>query len=216
MNRLSALVLTICLLGVSSTLATEVGTHVGGPYESVGSIEGNATLESQPASYTVLALPVNYKSDPASQDIIRGFNGSNADLVSLRNSTKFVCYVADDPDFKHRWAAVMPQVVQGQVGVVVEDAGKVVYCNYGMNSKQMSKELRSSKYVSRNCPSCRPHPKPQPEVKPEPVTPITPIQPTIAPTVTPAPESSANVPQAIAIVTLCCAALGVVIFRMRM
>src|SRR4051812_33804405 len=97
----------------------------------MGSIDGNAQLVSQPADYTVLVLPSNYQSDPVSMDLVNGFNGANSTLVSLRNSSKLVCYLESDPDYQNRFAKLMPQESAGKPAVLVEHAGQKLYYNYG-------------------------------------------------------------------------------------
>jgi hypothetical protein len=212
MNRLFACILAACMIA-SAPLALCAG--------EVGSVSGNSPLVAQPVSYTVFALPANYQSDPVSQDLIRGFNGENSDLVNLRNSTKFVCYTADDPDFKARFAGVMPEVSQqGKPGVLVTYGSQKMYCNYGVNSTQVARELRADKVVEKMCPQCRPHhPKPdepKPTVTPEqPPAPMTPITPTVAPA-PPAPVEQANLGQVALGICACMALVWFLFFRVRM
>ncbi len=109
-----------------------------------GRVEANAQLQDTPVVYTIVAVPENWKTDPVSQDLVNGFK-QDPTLVALRKSTKMYSYTAANPDWKHRWAARVPQLPT----VIVMENDKVLYKRSGVGAKPIIEDCSRNGILQR-------------------------------------------------------------------
>lgn len=157
----------------------------------MATVFGNSPLVQTPSSYTIICLPSNYKQDPLSQNIIKGFT-SDPTLIQLRGMTQVQTYSANDPDFRQRFAGKMPQVVQGKAAVLVVQDNQVLYGKAGVPSEQLAVDIRNCGILLRlrgpcigplcpypNNPNCPNYPQPNQPYQPNTPDPV--LNPTTAP-----------------------------------
>src|SRR5687768_10801844 len=75
-------------------------------------------IPHEPRSYTTIAFPANYRTHQTSQDLLRAFAVDPA-FKELRNLSHVTTYAANDPDFRHRWEARLPQVRDGRPCLII-------------------------------------------------------------------------------------------------
>ena len=186
MNAIRTLLVSLCLCGSA--------------YAVDGRIVANVDeLPASPTRYTILCLPSNYKTDPLSQDIIKGFQ-SNEALKALRTSTTFWPYDEDNADYKFRWADRISELPC----VIVMDGDKVIYKRSKAGTEQLAKEIGEQKVCGwpricpgPNCPNCPDQPDDEPSPRtPKRPTPSTPKRPLI-PDTPPLPIQPVTPPPAV-------------------
>lgn len=147
-------------------------------FADTGSVDTNVDeWPETPLVYTVVAFPENYKTDPLSQDIIKGF-ATDPTLKELRSRSKVWTYDTSHPDWRHRFASRVKEVPT----VIVMAGDKVIYKRSQANSEQLSEEIREGRLFDR-FPTCPGPNCPQPDDGPyrpdRPNRPSTPNQPPI-------------------------------------
>lgn len=75
-------------------------------------------IPTEPRAFATLCFPANYQTHRTSQDLLRAFAVHPA-FKELRRITHVTTYAANDPDFRHRWASRMPQVIAGRPCLVI-------------------------------------------------------------------------------------------------
>lgn len=164
----------------------------------VGSVEGNTDWPETPRFYTVAAFPANYKTDPLSQDIIKGFQ-TDETLKELRSRTAVWTCDETNPDWKYRFA---DRVAELPV-VMVMDGDKVIYKRSKASAKMIAEEVRGGRLFNRfpqicpgpDCPNCPKTPTEPTPNRPSPNRPPAPNKPLIPDTApTPIPDTQPIAP----------------------
>lgn len=161
-----------CLCFVTA-LAVAIGCLVA-PVQA--EIKGNTSPVYTPSTYTVVSLPDNYASDPASQALLRGM-ATDPTLIKLRQSTQVQTYSASNPDFKYRFSKRLPEVAAGKPVFMVIDGTQMLYGAAGKSVKDMSREMCGCGIFDK----IRERRNHNPQVKTEVVAQTTPIMPLLPP-----------------------------------
>lgn len=120
------------------------------PQVALAKVGGDVNaIPQEPAAYTVVCLPDNFATDPQSQLLLRSFSIDTA-LVGLRNSTTVQLYTASDPDFKHRWAARLPEVSRdGKLAVIVVQDGKTLFGTAANSSDEIVANVKAEGLLTK-------------------------------------------------------------------
>lgn len=129
-----------------------------------------ALAASAQTAYTVVAFPDNYRADALSQDIIAGFR-SDPTLLQLRQASKVHTYTASNADFRHRWAARIPELP----AVLVMAGDQVLYKRSRADARTIAGDI-GRQGVLRRLRSCTPDGCP-PDNEPVDNEPYAPVDP---------------------------------------
>lgn len=158
-----------------------------------GSIQGNSQLLPAPNVYTVLAVPSNWRTDPASQDLVNGFS-TYPNLAALRQRGELNTYSATSPEFQQSWESRCPEVAQGKPVVLVMQGEDLLYKRSGASAARVNTEVGEILlHVDRRRPFCPNCPRPQPTPTPTPVPDAPKVAPLPDTPIAPPPTESRNI-----------------------
>lgn len=120
------------------------------PQCALATVRGDVSkIPQEPSAYTIVCLPDNYASDPQSQGLLQSF-ATEPQLAGLRESTSVQLYTASDPDFKHRWAARLPEVTRdGKLALIVIQDDHVLFGTSANNWSQIVADAKTQNVCSK-------------------------------------------------------------------